>query len=141
RKCSAVEPVPRPRRMPGRTCLAACSAAMRLKSSLLTPCSPLPSAIEAAHHEIFDFGELLDAVARALATDARLLDAPKRCLGGGDEPRIDADHAVVERLGHAPHPAEIARIEIGGEPELRRIGEADHLLLVAEAEQRRHRAE
>jgi hypothetical protein len=43
-------------------------------------------------------------------------------------------------FGHPPDPAEIPRIEIGGEPERRIVAHRDHVGLVLEAEYRRQRS-
>ena len=45
---------------------------------------------------------LVDAVLRALAAQARLLDAAEGRDLVGDQAGVVADHAVVERLAHAP---------------------------------------
>ena len=73
-----------------------------------------PSATEpsrsgdAAHAEVLDLQELLDAVVRALAAEAGLLDAAERRDLGRDEAGVDADDAVLERLGDAPDAADVA---------------------------------
>ena len=56
-------------------------------------------------------------------------------------PFIDADDAVLERLGDPPDPADVAAVEIGGEAELGVVGHPDRLLFRVEAEQRGDRAE
>jgi hypothetical protein len=60
----------------------------------------------------FDLDELLHAMARALAADARFLHSAKRRKLARDRPGVDPDHAVFERLGDAPHPAQIAGVEV-----------------------------
>ena len=57
---------------------------------------------DAADAEVLDLEPLLDAVLRALAADARLLDAAERHDLGGDEPGVDAVDAVLERLREPP---------------------------------------
>jgi sulfate permease, SulP family len=73
--------------------------------------------LHARHHHIFDLDIFFHAVMRALAPQAAFLDAAERRNLGGDQSGIDADHAGFQCFGHPPDPAEIARIEIGGEPE------------------------
>jgi len=47
----------------------------------------------------------------------------------------------LQRFGDPPDPAEIARIEIGGEPEWRIVAHRDHVGLILKAEHRRERPE
>ena len=70
-----------------------------------------------------------------------MLDAAERRDRGADESGVDADHAALERARHAPHAADIARVEIRGQAEFGVVGKPDGLGLVLEAEQRRHRSE
>ena len=56
-------------------------------------------------------------------------------------PGVDADDAVLQRLGDAPDAADVAAVEVGGEAELGVVGQRDRLVLGREAEQRRDRAE
>jgi hypothetical protein len=58
--------------------------------------------IDAAHAEVFDFEEFLDAVFRAFAADAAFLHAAERRDLGRDDALVDADDAVFERLGDPP---------------------------------------
>ena len=62
-------------------------------------------AVDAAHAEVFDFEEFLDAVFRAFAADAAFLHAAKGGDLGRDDALVDADDAVFERLGDAPDAA------------------------------------
>jgi len=39
-----------------------------------------------------------------------------RCDLGRDDALVDADDAVFERLGDAPDAADVAAVEIGGDP-------------------------
>src|SRR5690554_4447535 len=96
---------------------------------------------EPAHADVLELGELLEAVARSLAAEARLLDAAERGKLGGDDALVDADHAVLEPLHDAPDTAVVPGIEVGGKAEGGVVGHGDRLLLVAEAEHRRQRAE
>ena len=68
-------------------------------------------AVDAAHAEIFDLEEFLDAVFRAFAADAALLHAAERGDLGRDDALVDADDAVFEPLGDAPDAADVAAVE------------------------------
>ena len=83
---------------------------------------PQPAS-DPAHAEIFDLEEILDAVVRAFAAEAGLLDAAEGRDLGGDDAVVDADDAVFERLGDAPDAADVAAVEIGGEAELGVVGD------------------
>src|SRR4051812_38768281 len=96
---------------------------------------------EAADRGIFDFEETLDAVFRTLAADAGLLHAAEGRDLGGDDALIDADDAVFEAFHGAKDAADIARIEIGGEPVFGVVGHADGVLILLEAKQCDHRSE
>src|SRR5688500_349531 len=97
--------------------------------------------VDAAHAQVFDLEEFLDAVLGAFAADSRFLHAAEGRDLVGDDPDVDADDAVLERLGHAPDAADVTAVEIGREAELGIVGELDQLLLGLEAEERRNRAE
>jgi hypothetical protein len=90
---------------------------------------------------VLDLEVVLDAVLGAFAAEAGFLHAAEGRHLGRDDAGVDADHAVFQRLGHAPDAAHVAGVEVGGEAELGVVGHADRLGLVLEAEQRRHRAE
>jgi len=47
-----------------------------------------------------------DAVVSAFAPQARWLDAAEGRLGGGDDPGVDADHAVLQRRADAQDAAD-----------------------------------
>jgi len=72
--------------------------------------------VDAAHAEIFDLEEFLDAVFRAFAADAAFLHAAERCDLGRDDALVDADDAVFEPLGDPPDAADVTAVEIGGGP-------------------------
>ena len=78
---------------------------------------------------------------RALAADARLLDAAERRLGCADEARVDGDHAVVEALAHAPDAGVVAGEEIRGQAERRVVGNPHGVGLALEAMHGRDGAE
>src|SRR6266478_3540412 len=95
-------------------------------------------AVDAAHAEVFDLEEFLDAVFRAFAADAALLHAAKGGDLGRDDALVDADDAVFERLGEAPDAADVAAVEIGGEAEFGVVGHLDRLVFALEAVERRY---
>jgi hypothetical protein len=70
------------------------------------PIAHLP--VDAAHAEVFDFEEFLDAVFRAFAADAAFLHAAEGGDLGRDDAFVDADDAVFEGLGDAPDAADVA---------------------------------
>src|SRR5689334_13659713 len=70
-----------------------------------------PSAVDAAHAEVLDFEEFLDAVFRAFPADAAFLHAAERGDFGRDDAFVDADDAVFEALGDAPDAADVAAVE------------------------------
>src|SRR5262245_22617262 len=67
--------------------------------------------------EVLDLEELLEAVLRPFAADARFLDAAEGRHFGRNDARIDPDDAVLERLGDAPDAADVAAVEIRREAE------------------------
>jgi hypothetical protein len=54
------------------------------------------TAVDAAHAQLFDFEEFVDAVFRAFAADKAFLHAPKRGDLGRDDTVIDADDVVFQ---------------------------------------------
>src|SRR5262245_23632074 len=71
-----------------------------------------PSAVDPAHAQVLDDQEILDPVFRAFAAEARFLDASERRDLGGDDAGVDADDAVLERLGDPPDAADVASVEV-----------------------------
>src|SRR5213082_532070 len=96
----------------------------------------LNSTADAAHAEVCDFEEFLDAVFRAFAADAAFLHAAEGGDLGRDDALVDADDAVFEGLGDAPDAADVAAVEIGREAELGVVGHLDRVLLALEAVER-----
>src|SRR5206468_11577887 len=110
---------------------------MRARRSVIAPGArsrALP--VDAAHAEVFDLEEFLNAVFRAFAADAAFLHAAERRDLGRDDALVDADDAVFERLGDAPDAADVAAVEIGGEAELGVVGHLDGLVFAREAIER-----
>ena len=60
------------------------------------------STLDAADAEVLELGVVEDAVLRAFAAEARFLDAAERRDLGRDDAGVEADDAVLERLGDAP---------------------------------------
>src|SRR6185312_9366741 len=83
----------------------------------------------------------LDALAPALAAEARLLDAAEGGAGAGDHALVEADHPGLEALDDAERALDVARVDVGDEPELGGVGRGDRVLLGGEAADRRDRAE
>ena len=65
--------------------------------------------------------------------DAAFLHAAERRDLGRDDAFVDADDAVFEPLGHAPDAADVAAVEIGGEPELGVVGHLYGFVIALEA--------
>ena len=80
----------------------------QLVAQVCAAVTAVTASSDATHAQIFQFEILVHAVARPFAAESRLLDPAERCDFVGDQPGINADHAVLEPLGHAPNPADIA---------------------------------
>ena len=92
-----------------------------------------------AQAEVFDFQVILDPVLGAFTAQARGLDAAERRHFVGDQPGVDADHAVFQGFGHTEYTAHVLRVEVRRQTELGVVGHRDHFGFVFEAEQRRQR--
>src|SRR5688572_29633789 len=79
--------------------------------------------VQITEAEVLDLDVVVDAVVRTFAPDARLFDAAERHLGHRDQAGVDADHAVLERLGHAEDPADVAAVEVARQAELGVVGQ------------------
>src|ERR1700712_4965254 len=93
------------------------------------------------HAEIFDLDIIVDAVAAALAAHAAFLDAAEGGDFGGNEAGVDADHARLHRLTHAPGAREIAGVEIAREADFGIVGHRERFFLGVEVEERGEGAE
>src|SRR5687767_10506538 len=98
---------------------------------------PPPLAFQPAHEDVFQFHIFVDAVMRSLAAETGLLHPAERRDLRRDQPLIHPDDATVERLRHAPGAGVALREEISGETVRRVVGEANSLIIVAKAEERR----
>jgi hypothetical protein len=79
---------------------------MRIFVLLISRCALFNSLpVDAAHAELFDFEELLEAFAAAFLHAAEGRDL------GRDDALVDADDVVIERLGDAPDMADVAAVE------------------------------
>src|SRR5690606_25905296 len=96
---------------------------------------------QSADADIFVVEIVFDALMSALAAEARFLDAAKRRFRRGDQPFVDADHAVFQPLHHAERAAEIAGVEIAGKAVFGVVRQRDRFFLGLEAEHRRDRSE
>src|SRR5690606_33120636 len=71
----------------------------------VTPVAPSMSAEmriftwSEADADVLHFDVFLDPLTPALAAEPGRLDPAERCRRGGDDPRVQADHAELERLG------------------------------------------
>src|SRR5215472_15830673 len=100
-----------------------------------------PSAVDAAHAEVFDLEIVLDAVFRPLAADAAFLHAAERRDFGRDDAFVDTDDAVFQRLGHPPDAADVAAVKVRCKDEFGVVGHLHRLFFGLEAIERRDRAE
>src|SRR5471030_3303094 len=101
------------------------------------PCRRLSIKSLDAQAEVFDFQVIFDAVLGAFTAQARRLDAAERRDFVGDQPGVDADHAVFQGFSHTEHTAQVTGIEVRSQTELGVVGHRDHFGFVFEAEQRR----
>ena len=74
-------------------------------------------------------------MAAPLPPEARELDAAKRRGRVRNQPRVDADHADLQRLGDAVAALDVAAEEVAGEADVGRVGELDDLALGIEGEE------
>src|SRR5882672_7265048 len=91
-------------------------------------------AVDAADAEVFDDEIILDPVLRPFSPHARFLHSPERRDFVGDDAGVDADDAVLQGFGDAPHAVEVAAVEVGGEAEFGVVGELDRFFFVFESE-------
>src|SRR5882672_862270 len=112
------------------------STSVRARSCFATvrPVEPVGLPVDAAQTEILDDEVILDPVLGTLPPHARFLHAAEGRDFGGDDSGVDADDAVLERLGDAPHAVEVAPVEVGREAEFGVVGELDCFLFVLESE-------
>src|SRR5262245_53801303 len=73
---------------------------------------------DSADADVLEFGELQDAVLRAFTAGATLFHATERRDLGRDQPGIESDDAVLERLGDPPGARQVSRVKVCRESEL-----------------------
>src|SRR3990172_2944952 len=139
--CRTWDRPPRPFRARGWTgssTLPSCTCRSRTRREA---CSLLPSRrvrrdSTEIHDDRFYLTVLLDALVASLPPEAGLLEPAERDLVGVAGGVVRPDEPVLELLGHPDEPGHVARVEVGGQPELGRVGAPDHLLLGIEREDR-----
>src|SRR5207237_6409184 len=120
--------------LPSRRPLIAAARTLSVRGAGSAACgSAARSLVEPRHCEVLQLDPVVDAVLRALAAEARLLNTAERRDLRRDEARVDADDAVVERFGDAPDTADVAAVEVRGESVRRVVRGANRLLLGREA--------
>src|SRR5690349_18970947 len=92
---------------------------------------------DTAHAQVLELRVVQDAVPGALPAKSGLLDAAKRCHFGRNQPGVESDDAVLERLADAPGPGQVASVEVRGQAELRIVRHADGIGFRLEPEQGR----
>src|SRR5271155_4114922 len=103
-----------------------------------------PSTALLAHSadaDILDFRVIEDAVLGAFAAGAGFLDSAEGRHLRGNDPGIQTDDSVFDRLRDAPAASEVARIYIGSQTELGVVRHGDSLRFGFELEERSHRPE
>ena len=91
--------------------------------------------------DVLRLGKLQQPVVGTLAADAGLLHPAERRGRVGDQAAIQPDHARLERFGDPQPAAQVARVDVGHQAELRRVRPPDRVRLVGEPHHRRYRAE
>merc|ERR1711977_454201 len=102
---------------------------------------PLKSLAHPAHSNHLDNLILLDPILAPLPTETRVLDATERRGGVGDETRVDADHADLERLRDAVAALDVLAEEVAGEADVGGVRGADDFGFTFEGEEARYGAE
>ena len=75
--------------------------------------------------DVLGGGVFVDAFGAAFASEAGLLDPAEGCCGVGDDAGVEADHAELDLLRNAQEAVEIFAVEVGREPVLGGVGQAD----------------
>src|SRR5438034_11483390 len=99
---------------------------------MVIPPPDAPPCLAQIDDDRFYLGVLLDPLVASLAAETGLFEPAERDLVGVAGRVVGADEPVLELLGHPDEPSRVARVEVGGQPELRRIGAPDHLLFRVE---------
>src|ERR1700676_4708415 len=98
-------------------------------------------AVQATEAEIFYLEKLVDPVMGSFASQAGLLHAAEGNHLGGNQSGVNADHSVLESLGYAPDPSDVATKEITGETEFGVIRKLDGFVIFIESKERGNGAE
>ena len=80
----------------------------------------------------------VEGVVAAFAADAAAFDAAERRAQVAHVLRVDPAHAGVDRVRHAMRALQVVRPDVGGQPVLRGVGQADRLGLVVERHRHEH---
>src|SRR5688572_916247 len=78
---------------------------------------PMRAMSDTAHAYVLHLGELQGPVLRTFAADTAFLDTAEWRHLRGDETGVQADDAVLQRLGDAPGAGQVPGVKIGGEAE------------------------
>src|SRR5437660_9989395 len=96
---------------------------------MVIPPPTLPPRLAQVHDDRFHLGVLLDPLVASLAPETGFLEPPERDLVGVAGGVVGSDEPVPELLGHPDEARHVARVEVGGQPALGRVGAPDYLLL------------
>src|SRR5690606_23594867 len=108
----------------------------------VTPVAPSMSAEmriftwSEADADVLHFDVFLDPLTPALAAEPGRLDPAERCRRGGDDPRVQADHAELERLGSLDGTVQIAGVDVGNQTVLGGVGLSVRLIVGAKGRDR-----
>src|SRR5919198_4276930 len=108
---------------------------------MVIPPPDAPPCSAQVHDDRFYLRVLLDSLVASLAAEAGFLEPTERDLVGIAGGVVGANEPVLEPLGHPDEACHVARVEVGGQPELGRVGAPDPLLLCVEGEDWSGRAE
>src|SRR5436190_2100172 len=97
--------------------------------------------LHAADQQVLDLEVFLDSVPGAFAAQTRLFHAAEWRDFGREDSAVDADHAGLHRFRDAENAADIAAVEVSGEPEFGVVDHRDRFRVGLEAKERRNRAE
>src|SRR5476651_2363684 len=87
--------------------------------------------------QILDHQIVIDPIPRTFASEPGLLNTSKRRDLIRNEPGINPDHAIFQRVGNTPNPPYISAIKIRGQSELGIVSHTNHFFIGRKPEQRR----